>query len=578
VKLADLFSPADVARLRVPAVLLVVVLLAGVLSPGTWSFTATFAITQALLALSVGMLFGRAGLLSLCPLAFAAISAWVVLWFNVNAKLPFFVMLLIGVAAAIPAGLLVGGLAVRVRGVNLAIVTLAFGAAVAGVLSLHPFPGTLDAEFRSLRPVGFTGDRAWFVMAFAILLAVGVGLEALGRTRVGQAWLAVRSSERAAAAAGLSVPVVKLSAFIVSAAIAGLAGGLYAAQLQGSIDARSFGTLLSLGVVAAAVMFGAQSLSGALFAGVLAAVLPEAFRRLGWSAEYPQILFGLGAIQALSQGSGGIASNFPWRQPIRSQAESPPVGDRLAATPSSAATLDIDGLTVRYGKIMALDSVSVSVPAATVVGVIGPNGAGKSTLVDAVCGFIDEFDGEISLDGRRIDQLSATKRARAGIRRTFQQGRAVAELTVGDFVRLYSSGQLSDGELDSTLGYFGLPPADQPISFVDVGTRRVLEVAACVAARPSVVFLDEPAAGLGAEETDALAEQIRGIPEFFGCSAVLIEHDVDMVANVCSEITVLDFGRVIASGTPEEVLADDTVQAAYLGVDVADGAAGDVSV
>jgi branched-chain amino acid transport system permease protein len=93
-----------------------------------------------------------------------------------------------------------------------------------------------------------------------------------------------------------------------------------------------------------------------------------------------------------------------------------------------------------------------------------------------------------------------------------------------------------------------------------------------------VVFLDEPAAGLGAEETDALAEQIRGIPEFFGCSAVLIEHDVDMVANVCSEITVLDFGRVIASGTPEEVLADDTVQAAYLGVDVADGAAGDVSV
>jgi branched-chain amino acid transport system permease protein len=250
----------------------------------------------------------------------------------------------------------------------------------------------------------------------------------------------------------------------------------------------------------------------------------------------------------------------------------------LAAAPGPAADLRIDGLTVRYGQISALDNVAISVPAKTVVGVIGPNGAGKSTLVDAVCGFVGDVEGQISLGGQRIDQLPATKRARAGLRRTFQQGRAVADLTVGNFVRLYSRGQLSDAELQSTLGYFGLPPADQPISFVDVGTRRVLEVAACVAARPSVVFLDEPAAGLGSEETDALAQQLRGIPEFFGCSVVLIEHDVDMVANVCREITVLDFGRVIASGTPDEVLADQAVRTAYLGIDSDEGADGGLPV
>ena len=121
--------------------------------------------------------------------------------------------------------------------------------------------------------------------------------------------------------------------------------------------------------------------------------------------------------------------------------------------------------------------------------------------------------------------------------------------------------------MQEILGFFGLPPADQPIGFVDVGTRRVLEVAACVAARPVVAFLDEPAAGLGQEETDALAEHIREIPARFGCAVVLIEHDVDLVAAVSSHITVLEFGRVIAGGPPHEVLTNDAVKAAYLGIE-----------
>jgi branched-chain amino acid transport system permease protein len=202
-----------------------------------------------------------------------------------------------------------------------------------------------------------------------------------------------------------------------------------------------------------------------------------------------------------------------------------------------------------------------------VVGIIGPNGAGKSTLVDAVCGFIEDYEGTTVLDGRVVDSFSATRRARAGLRRTFQQGGAIAELTVGDYIRLYSPKPIDQAYLDEVLGFFGLPPGDQPIEFVDVGTRRVLEVAACVAARPVVAFLDEPAAGLGQEQTDALAEHIREIPARFGCAVVLIEHDVELVAAVSSHMTVLEFGRVIAGGTPHEVLTNDLVKAAYLGIE-----------
>jgi branched-chain amino acid transport system permease protein len=210
------------------------------------------------------------------------------------------------------------------------------------------------------------------------------------------------------------------------------------------------------------------------------------------------------------------------------------------------------------------------VPAGRVVGVIGPNGAGKSTLVDAVCGFISGYQGSVTLSGRNIDGMSATARARLGLRRTFQQGRAIPELTIGDYLNLYSSRRLTVAEVDEALGFFGLPPADEPIEFVDVGTRRVLEVAAAVSAGPAVAFLDEPAAGLGAGEAAALAEHIKAIPARFGCSVVLIEHNIKLVVEVCSTITVLDFGVVIAQGTPAQVLADPRVTAAYLGEEIDD--------
>jgi branched-chain amino acid transport system permease protein len=574
-KLADArfdLGAQNIKRLTVPTILLIVIGVAGFMAPGTLRFTAITAAVQGLIALSSGMLFGRVGLLALCPLGFAGLSTWVMAWLTVNHRMPWFAMMAIAALAAVPAGLIVGGLALRLRGVNLAIVTLAFGAAIVSIFAQHKFPGSQDATKRSTRPWGFTSDRMYFVLCFLILIAVGVALEWFGRGRAGQSWRAVRYSERATASAGLSVPQVKLKAFVVSALMSGIAGALFVGQYKGGVSETSFLPLGSLAIVAASVMVGSQSLSGAVMAGLLSSLIPELFRRNHWATQYPQMLFGLGAIQALSKGGGGISSTFPWRMPRRSTspppAPPPVLADISSDVSSSTTVLQIRGLGVRYGALAALAGVDLDVPSRTVVGVIGPNGAGKSTLIDAITGFIAGYSGSITLDGQPIDHLSATGRAQAGLRRTFQQGRAIPELTVGQFITLATPKPLSAGEIEELLGFFGLPPADEPISFVDVGTRRILEVAACIASRPKVAFLDEPAAGLGHEQSVVLGQRIKEIPARFGCSVVLIEHDVALVAQASSTITVLDFGGVLASGTPEEVLANPLVTAAYLGDEV----------
>jgi branched-chain amino acid transport system permease protein len=216
--------------------------------------------------------------------------------------------------------------------------------------------------------------------------------------------------------------------------------------------------------------------------------------------------------------------------------------------------------------VTALDKVNLKVPSGTVVGLVGPNGAGKSTLVDAIAGFLHRYDGSIRLNGKPIEGLSATTRARLGIRRTWQTTRIAPELRVGEYLRL-AAGPIGEAELESLLAWIGGPSPDTPISSVDAGTRRLLDVAGVIAARPPVILLDEPAAGVSYDEALKLGERIAAIPETFGSAVLLIEHDMDLVRRACSQITVFDFGRMIASGAPGEVLDMPVVQKAYMGIE-----------
>ena len=211
--------------------------------------------------------------------------------------------------------------------------------------------------------------------------------------------------------------------------------------------------------------------------------------------------------------------------------------------------MEIRDLTVRFGAVVAVDHVDLTLPKGTVVALLGPNGAGKSTLINAATGFVPA-SGSVLLDGRPIDRLPPHRRARAGIRRSFQQLRVPPALTVGMFLATAAGRRLTAGEADEFLTWFGCPPANVPIATLDVGTRRLLEVAGLAAGRPSVLLLDEPAAGQGARETELLGARIAEIPDRTGSTVLLVEHDIDLVRAACDELIVMDFGAVIAAGPP----------------------------
>jgi branched-chain amino acid transport system permease protein len=229
--------------------------------------------------------------------------------------------------------------------------------------------------------------------------------------------------------------------------------------------------------------------------------------------------------------------------------------------------LEITGLTVKYGAVTALDKVDVTVPERSVVGLIGPNGAGKSTLVDAVTGFLAAYDGTIAAGGVPIDALPAYKRARH-VRRSFQTDRTIPDLTAREYLRLAADRRVPEAAIDEVLAFIGVDTPGVPIERLDVRHRRLLQVASCLVVGADVVLLDEPGAGLTAEESLDLGARIERIPERFGCAVLLIEHDMDLVRAVCSEVFVLDFGELIAEGPTRSVLESRNVAAAYLGEDV----------
>jgi sulfate-transporting ATPase len=249
-----------------------------------------------------------------------------------------------------------------------------------------------------------------------------------------------------------------------------------------------------------------------------------------------------------------------------------------------ARTLEVHDLRVRYSGLVAVDGVSLTVAPGEVVGLIGSNGSGKTTVIDAITGFTRPAGGRVLLDGQLINRWSAARRSRAGISRSFQSLELFDELTVHDNLRTAAdrrdllayitdlvrpatprfahqvSAAIEDFELADELDHVA---KDLPYS-----RRRLLAVARAVATEPSILLLDEPAAGLAEDESGELRVLIRQLVEGWSMGILIAEHDVDLVMNVCDRIVVLDAGRVISEGAPREVQTDPAVIAAYLGTEV----------
>ncbi|KRC50450.1 branched-chain amino acid ABC transporter permease [Leifsonia sp. Root227] len=580
-------SGTPAARIALPFIVGAIGLAAGYLLSvslsGYFVFLAVSAVVAAIAILGLGIVTGSAGMIALCQLTFAAVGAWIVSLLNVlNAPGGFIVWLILGGLAAGVVGVLVGLPALRLRGVNLAVVTLGFAAAADVTLVQIQFPGSTDGV-SVLRPDAFSDDRSYFFFSVLVLVICGIGVYFLQSGRWGSSWKSVAFSERGTASVGASVPGSKLTAFAVSATLGGVSGGLIAGQV-GLPFASSFSPIQSLALYVLAIMSGAYLIDMAIFGGIVWIAVPELLKRWGIPQDWGFVIFGVLGVQALTSGSnlGQSIRNAWWKRqaakrPVELAAPlaeepgrdavtaAPPATAPAPADPSAAPVLVVTDLGVAFGQVKALNGVSLAVPPNTIMGLIGPNGAGKSTFVDAVTGFLPQHTGSVSLDGRDLRGLSATARARLGVRRTFQQDRVPPTLTVEAYVRFVARRRLTIAEIDDALAFFGCPTARTRLQNVDVGTRRLVEVAANVLARPRILILDEPAAGLSHEEHLELGARLLQAPARFGMSIVLIEHDLDLVRSVCSTITVLDFGEVLASGPQAEVLADPAVMKAYMG-------------
>jgi branched-chain amino acid transport system ATP-binding protein len=260
--------------------------------------------------------------------------------------------------------------------------------------------------------------------------------------------------------------------------------------------------------------------------------------------------------------------------------------DAAALDDVGAPLLSLTGVVQRFGGVRAVDGVDLTVHADTVHGLIGPNGAGKTTLFDAVAGLRPPSGGRIEFEGRDITRLSSVKRARLGIRRTFQRQQPIGWLsvadnvlaaldwhgggggTVGDVLALPGRRKLDRQRLEkvrAALDLCGLSDlAEAPAGQLPIAQARLVELARAIVDNPKLLLLDEPTSGLGEGETEMTADVI-GRVRSQGCAVLLVEHDMPFIMAVCDVVTVLELGTVIAHGTPEQIQGDATVRLAYLG-------------
>lgn len=566
-----------------------------------------------IVALSVTVLTGWAGQLSLGQFGFVAVGAYVTVYYA--RELPYGVALAIGVAWGVAAAIVVGIPALRLRGLYLAVVTLGFGLAVRSWFIIADKVSTegggvskLDVDrtdgiqllFWKVQGRNFDGVY-WFGWLCAALCIVLVWR--IRRTGIGRSIIAVRDNENSAAAYTVSPARAKLLAFAVSGGLAAFAGGLLvlsAPNAQFKIEGGMFEFDESLRVVAVAVIGGISSITGAVLGTLVIVALPIVFNG---TSQVKLFASGVGMMVVLLYFPGGlisilhsardnlldwIARRTNWTPPVRAAgAGVTSLRGAAGVAPDGAMPLQVTDLVVNLGGRTIVDQVSLQVGPGEIVGLIGTNGAGKTTIMNAISGFVPAT-GPVRLFGDDVSALPAHRRARLGQGRAFQNARLFGSLTVRETLMVALEARQRSllvpsvlalppspgaerrkrSEADEIISYLGLGRyADSLMAELSTGTRRIVELGALIALDTRLMLLDEPTAGVAQRETEAFGPLIQTIRAELGAAILIIEHDMPMVMSISDRIYCLESGRVIAEGEPASVRENPAVIASYLGTD-----------
>ncbi|HVE73999.1 MAG TPA: ATP-binding cassette domain-containing protein [Mycobacteriales bacterium] len=595
-------SRRDLLRLTVGTPLGVALLFAPAYAgPGPLGVLITTAVI-AIAALGLDVLVGRTGQLSLAQGAFLGTGAFTAIGVGAaGAPWPLAFLAAMTVTAALAA--LVGLPALRIRGLQVAIATLAFQLFAVQFLFQRP---EVKSSTRFFDRPDYLGDTPLYYLALVFVGLVALLLHRLDTTKAGRSLAAVRDVELRAAAFGVEAGTQKLFAYAMAGGLGGLGGALFGLQ-QGSLNELSaFDLQASLTLVAIVVVGGARSTVGVVLAAFLLFALPRLLPETEVTAYLPVAFAALLVLSVVRQptGIGGVLRAVedrllradedrpsPRPEPVEPTSATQAAADlakvprRLSDRRPARVLLEAEQVSVQYGGVRALDSVTLEVRRGEVVGLIGANGAGKSTFFQAVSG-LAPVTGTLRYRGRDLSTRRAAGRSAAGVARTFQDMGLVRAATVRENVLLpqgwlaryaTASGLLGLGSSVSTerelrrradlaLDLFGLRHlASERLGDLPYGTMRVVEIAAAVAAGPELLMLDEASAGLTPEEAHGLGDEFVALRNELGLTLVVIEHHVPLIARTCDYCYCLESGALIAEGTPQEVTAQPAVVASFLG-------------
>jgi ABC-type branched-subunit amino acid transport system ATPase component/ABC-type branched-subunit amino acid transport system permease subunit len=572
-------------------VLLVVGLLFPLFGGGYWGVIATRACVYWVLVSGLNLVVGFAGQIAIGWVALLTLGAYttsVLTAGNVMAPLPPYLALAVAGVVGAVFGLIIGLPALRLRTFYFAITTLGFATIVTQVaLAWQSVTGGGVGVPGPIFPEPFSSQWGFYYFCFGLAAICTWMTVNAGASRFGRALTAIRDAEVAAEACGISKPALLRTVFLFSGAVAAVAGGLFAA-LQSYITPDAFTLDLSILFFISILIGGRGSVLGPLLGTILLTALPEfAAPLVAWSTFLYAVLL-LVIVLAIP---GGIAEilDFKNRRPLESDRAIIPrpdlLGRLLGAPAAGAGALRLEGVALSFGGVHAIEDLDLEIQPGQVHGLIGPNGSGKTTTLNVISGYYAPQRGTVRLNGTALPVFNRPQRAHMRIARTFQTPRIVGSASVLENVMI---GGTIDGRGTFVESLLSLPRHRRDevmlrdaamLALATVGLERLAavradrlqhselrftEIARALMLHPTFLLLDEPAAGLSAEEIRRLGALLRAIARA-GTGVLLVEHHADLIFDICHHVTVLNLGRMLAAGTPAEIRSHREVVHAYLG-------------